>query len=29
MLVKRPLLIDGDKVIVGFKEAEYKEYLNL
>ena len=23
MLVKRPLLIDGDKVLVGFKEAEW------
>lgn len=24
LLVKRPLLIDGDKVLVGFKESEYK-----
>lgn len=24
MLVKRPLLIDGDKVRVGFKEAEWR-----
>lgn len=27
MLVKRPLLIDGDTVLVGFKEAEWKEKL--
>ena len=26
MLVKRPLLIDGEKVLVGFKEAEWDEY---
>ena len=25
MLVKRPLLIDGDRVLVGFREAEYAE----
>ena len=25
MLVKRPLVIDGDKVLVGFKEAEWAE----
>lgn len=25
MLVKRPLLITDDKVLVGFKEAEYQE----
>lgn len=25
MLVKRPLLIDGDKVLVGFKEAEWSK----
>ena len=24
MLVKRPILIDGDKVLVGFKEAEWE-----
>lgn len=24
MLVKRPLLIDGDKVLVGFKENEWE-----
>lgn len=24
MLVKRPLLVDGDKVFVGFREAEYE-----
>ncbi len=27
MLVKRPLLIDGDKVLIGFREAEWKEVL--
>lgn len=25
MLVKRPLLIDGDAVLVGFREAEYAQ----
>ena len=25
MLVKRPLLIDDDKILVGFKEAEWEE----
>ena len=25
MLVKRPLLIDGEKVLVGYKEKEYAE----
>ena len=25
MLVKRPLLVDGEKVLVGFKEAEWEE----
>ncbi|WP_346940060.1 arsenate reductase family protein [uncultured Clostridium sp.] len=29
MLVKRPILIDGDKVLVGFKEDNYREFLNL
>ena len=24
MLVKRPLLVDGDKVLVGFKQAEWE-----
>ena len=24
MLVKRPILIEGDKVLVGFKEAEWE-----
>ncbi len=28
MLVKRPLLIDGDQVLVGFREAEWTEKLN-
>ena len=27
MLVKRPILIDGDTVLVGFKEAEWEESL--
>lgn len=27
MLVKRPLVVDGDKVLVGFKEVEWKEKL--
>ncbi len=27
MLVKRPLLVDGDVVLVGFKEAEWAENL--
>ena len=27
MLVKRPLIMDGDKVLVGFKEAEWAEKL--
>lgn len=27
MLVKRPLIVDGDRVFVGFKEAEWEEYL--
>ena len=27
MLVKRPILISGDKVLVGFKEEEWKEKL--
>lgn len=28
MLVKRPLLVDGDKVLTGFKEAEWAENIN-
>ncbi|WP_455543478.1 arsenate reductase family protein [Intestinibacter sp.] len=28
MLVKRPLVIDVDKVIIGFKEIEWQEKLN-
>lgn len=28
MLVKRPLVIDGDIVLIGFKEAEWNEKLN-
>ncbi len=27
MLVKRPLLVDDDKVLVGFREAEWEEIL--
>ena len=27
MLVKRPLLVDVDKVLVGFREAEWEEKL--
>ena len=27
MLVKRPIVVDGDKVLVGFKEAEWIEKL--
>ncbi len=27
MLVKRPLLIDGEKILVGFKETEWEERL--
>ncbi len=29
LLVKRPILIDGDKVLVGFNEAAWKEELGL
>lgn len=28
MLVKRPVVIDGDNVLVGFREAEWEETLN-
>lgn len=27
MLVKRPIIVDGDNVLVGFKEAEWEEKL--
>jgi len=27
MLVKRPILVDGDKVLVGFKEADYEDLI--
>ena len=27
MLVKRPILVSGDKVLVGFKEAQWTEVL--
>lgn len=29
MLVKRPLVVDGDTVVVGFKKAEWAEKLKL
>lgn len=28
MLVKRPILVDGKKVLVGFKEKEYEELIS-
>ena len=28
MLVKRPIVLDGEKVLVGFKEAEWEEKLS-
>lgn len=28
MLVKRPIIADGDSVLVGFKEAEWKEHFD-
>ena len=28
MLVKRPLLIDGEKVLIGFKEKEWEALLD-
>ena len=27
MLVKRPILVDGEKVLVGFREKEWEEKL--
>ena len=27
MLIKRPLVVDGDQVLIGFKEAEWEEKL--
>ena len=27
MLVKRPILVTGDRVLVGFKEAEWKDLI--
>lgn len=27
MLVKRPIIVDGDRVLVGFKEADWEEKL--
>ena len=29
MLIKRPLLVGQDFVIIGFKETEYKQQLNI
>ena len=29
MLIKRPLLVDGKKILIGFKINEWKEYLNI
>ena len=29
MLIKRPLLVDGDTVLTGFKEAEWAEKLSV
>ena len=29
MLVKRPLIVDGDMVLTGFREAEWAEKLNV
>ena len=29
MLIKRPLLVDSKKLLVGFKINEWKEYLNI
>ena len=29
MLIKRPLVVNGGTVLVGFKEAEWSEKLNL
>ena len=28
MLIKRPLLVDDKKVLIGFKEKEWKDYFN-
>lgn len=29
MLVKRPVIVDGDKILVGFKEEEWKKSMNV
>lgn len=29
MLVKRPLIVDGNAVLIGFKEAEWKKHFNI
>lgn len=29
MLVKRPLIIDGDTVLIGFREAEWKKHFDI
>ena len=28
MLVKRPIVLEGEKVLIGFKEAEWEEWLS-
>ena len=28
MLIKRPLIVSDDKILIGFKEQEWKEYFN-
>ena len=27
MLVKRPLIVDGEKILTGFRETDWSEYL--
>ena len=29
MLVKRPLIIDGNTVLIGFREAEWKKHFDI
>lgn len=29
MLIKRPILVDKNKILIGFKEKEWKEYFKL
>ncbi|MGV6850993.1 MAG: Spx/MgsR family RNA polymerase-binding regulatory protein [bacterium] len=28
-MIKRPVMVDGDKITVGFKEATYQDYFNV